>query len=32
MIHGFVGLSPFVAAAATAVDECGAALRQALSA
>ena len=32
MIHGFVGLSPFVAAAAKAVDECGAALRQALSA
>ena len=32
MIHGFVGLSPFVAAASKAVDECGAALRQALSA
>jgi acetyl esterase len=32
MIHGFVGLDPFVAAAAKAVDECGAALREALSA
>jgi acetyl esterase len=30
MIHGFVGLSPFVAAAAKAVDEAGAAARQAL--
>ena len=30
MIHGFVGLSPFVAGASKAVDEAGAALRQAL--
>jgi acetyl esterase len=31
MIHGFVGLSPFVASAHKAVDEAGAALRQALA-